>query len=209
MNQPTSGTSSAGGLPPPASGCNSYRRFAGWKEKTDPILDGRSPSRGRRPVSGLRKTHCRDAAFAMQQFCPQFGGNRRNEARSGASEKVEGRVENTLDTLHIVQRGMVAIFPYCPAASPFGRFLPELGPCLCTALFFAARNGVEPQFSALGECVVGLPEAELHDHAVDPAAQLEPDRAQQRRALEAEALMQPDRGAVARVADDRDHLSHA
>src|SRR5687767_5020926 len=50
-------------------------------------------------------------------------------------------------------------------------------------------------------------ERALHEHAVDPAAELEADRGQIPGGCEAEAAVQSDRSAVSAVADDGQHLS--
>src|SRR5215468_8318335 len=47
----------------------------------------------------------------------------------------------------------------------------------------------------------------LHHHTIDPAAALEANGGQQRRAGKTQGPMQADRAVVAAVADDRDHLS--
>src|SRR5712672_3520776 len=52
-------------------------------------------------------------------------------------------------------------------------------------------------------------ETALHQHRIDPSAELETDRRQYSDVPEAEFLVQPDRGRVLAVADHRNHLAFA
>jgi hypothetical protein len=65
--------------------------------------------------------------------------------------------------------------------APDGRFLPELGPSLGTALFSNRRFYLKPSRDAavliLRRRTVAAAEGALHEDAVDPAAMLEADRA--------------------------------
>src|SRR5262249_9196489 len=51
------------------------------------------------------------------------------------------------------------------------------------------------------------PEVALHEDAVDPAAEFEADRREQPDLPEAEFGMKADRGEIAAIADDGDHLA--
>ena len=70
----------------------------------------------------------------------------------------------------------------------------------------AIRAGPLRSLLLHGQAAVALAEGALHQHAVDPASELEPRGGQQAGESEPATLVQLDRSLVATVADDRDHL---
>src|SRR4026207_2159911 len=85
---------------------------------------------------------------------------------------------------------------------PYGRFLPELGPCFGTAHFFVPNRPPSDRLTGATR-----PQRALHQHAVDPAAMLEADGLEGAGELEPAGAVQRDRGRIAGIADDRDHLA--
>jgi hypothetical protein len=95
------------------------------------------------------------------------------------------------------------------------RFLPKLGPCHCTAHFFASRRQRDdPPHGRLardklsqGRLCRSPAEFALHQDAVNPASMLEPNRRQEADAAEPEALVQDNRGSIAVIPDYRHDLA--
>ena len=63
------------------------------------------------------------------------------------------------------------------------------------------------RLAAIRWCAVAMAQAALHEDAVEPAAVFVAHGTQQPDLAEADGLVEFDRGGIAAVADDRDHLA--
>src|SRR5688572_16224827 len=67
------------------------------------------------------------------------------------------------------------------------------------------RRSASPLGPLPGQRAVAVAEAALHEHRIDPTAELEADRIERADLAKAELAMERDRGRIRAIADDGDH----